>query len=139
MTAEQRASWTACAAFALVLVGCGSIVPLDGTDGDVASPPASTPRPMDAGPPSMTTDAGPPAPNSGAGGAPGKAGDAGTAAGCASKGYCSNGLVCDVATGRCVECLVNADCSGKTKLCDLARLTCLPCASDDGACGGDKG
>ncbi|HLK88286.1 MAG TPA: hypothetical protein VKZ18_00250 [Polyangia bacterium] len=117
MTAGRQVGWASCAALALVLVGCGSIVPLDGADG--GEPPPS--KSIDAGPASRATDAG-----------------GGTAQGCAGKDDCSNGLVCDVTTGSCVECLVNADCPGKTKLCDLAKLTCLACPSDDGACGGDK-
>jgi len=160
MRGKRPALWTGCAAFALALLGCGSITPLEGADGggpppevtapdtgivsvltrDAAAPAAGgtkdagpLPKAKDAGPPPMTSGAGGAPP--GSGGAPGPGGSGGATQGCSSEGDCSDGLVCNVATGACVECLVDADCKGKTNLCDLTRLTCLQCASD-GDCGG---
>lgn len=162
MTGKTSALSSGCAAFALILLGCGSITPLDGDDGGVPPPPNATspdagivsvlthdagrpdpggakdpglspPASKDAATPPMTNDGGP-RPNAGTGGAPGQGGSGGTAQGCANKGDCSDGLVCNVATGVCVECLADGDCREKTKLCDLTTLTCLQC---DGDCGGN--
>ncbi|HVV49434.1 MAG TPA: hypothetical protein VHO06_07240 [Polyangia bacterium] len=94
---------------------------------DAGSPP---PAAKDAGsPPPAAKDAGPPPP---------KAKDAGPPpmTGCTGKGGCSGGLVCNAATGLCVECLVDDDCKGKTKLCDLSTLTCVGCGPGDD-CDGD--
>jgi hypothetical protein len=157
--------WIGWWALGLALAGCGSITSLEGADGgarrtgditpdaglisimtdDAGVPPtkakdaAATPPAKDAGTtPPGKNDGGPPPPNSGTGGAPetgGGNGGNGSAQGCAVKDDCQN-LVCDVLTGLCVECLVNGDCHGKTKICDPTTLTCL-CASDDD-CDGDK-
>ncbi|HSY41832.1 MAG TPA: hypothetical protein VLA79_19985 [Polyangia bacterium] len=149
MKDERRVVWVGCAAIALTLLGCGSITPLDGTDGGIVSPPRLTAsdagrisiESADAGGPTAgINDAAPPPPPTKEAGAPmpepKDAGNGANTASCGAKGNCSNGLVCNPASGLCVECLVNDDCGGKTKLCDLATLTCLHCASDDD-CEGD--
>jgi hypothetical protein len=100
------------------------------TNKDAGATPTAT-KDAAGAPPNMPDGGAPPPP--GTGGAPGM-GDNGQ--GCSSKNDC-HGLVCDALTGLCVECLVNSDCKGKTKICDPATLTCLGCASDDD-CDGDK-
>lgn len=154
MRGDRRAVWVGGAAFALALLGCGSITPLDGADGGVTAPPELTASDAgilsaasdDGGVPGGgasqgsgsapgTKDAGPPAPKMKDAGPPGQGGSGGTSQRCATKSDCSDGRVCNVATGLCVACLVDGDCKGKTKLCDLTSLTCL-CPSD-GDCGGD--
>src|SRR5579863_4685938 len=100
-------------------------------DADPLPPPtkdagAPMAEPKDAGNgPSPARDAGAPMPDTK------DAGKGANNSSCGAKGNCSNGLVCNPASGLCVECLVNDDCGGKTKLCDLATLTCLQCASGD--------
>ena len=160
MRGDRRVVSAGCAALALALLGCGSITPLDGADGGVTAPPkvtvsdagilsaatddsgapgggskdpTSPPASKDASPPPpKMKDAG--SPTAGTSGAPGPGGGATSPQGCATKGDCSEGRVCHVATGLCVECLLDGDCKEKTKLCDLASLTCL-CPSDAN-CGG---
>ena len=94
-------------------------------DADPLPPPtkdagAPMAEPKDAGNgPSPARDAGAPMPDTK------DAGKGANNSSCGAKGNCSNGLVCNPASGLCVECLVNDDCGGKTKLCDLATLTCV--------------
>lgn len=158
-----------CAVFAFMLVGCGSITPLDGADGGVSSPrsviapdagrisvltgdaglPGDAALPSGevataagtadaAPPPPATKDAGASASEAGGGGASGAGGrdDDRNFQSCVIKNNCP-GLRCNVLTGLCIECLVNTDCQGKTKLCDPLTLTCLACFST-ADCGGDK-
>jgi hypothetical protein len=165
MMRGRAVRWVGWSAFVLALAGCGSITSLEGADAgarragdttpdaglisimtdDAGGPPAkakdagTTPPAKDAGTaPPGTNDGGASPPNSGTGGAPGKVGGNGgngSGQGCAVKDDCG-GLLCNALTGLCVECLVDSDCHGKTKLCDPTTLTCL-CASDDD-CDGDK-
>jgi hypothetical protein len=54
------------------------------------------------------------------------------AAGCASAGCPLDTLVCDLATGACVECLQQGDCgkyAGRLPLCDPSTHTCVDCLS----------
>lgn len=43
---------------------------------------------------------------------------------------CPQGLVCDVKSGECVQCLVDRDCGGNTPVCDAAARTCVQCLVD---------
>ena len=67
-----------------------------------------------------------------AGGAGGSAGGIGgrSGAACTATTRCRNGMICNTATGACVECLSTSDCG--TQKCDLASQTCVDClASTD--------
>ena len=57
----------------------------------------------------------------------GAAGNAGQS--CSASGGCSNGMVCNTATGTCVECLVNGDCGGG-QVCYVAMHICVDCLSN---------
>ncbi len=55
---------------------------------------------------------------------------------CAAKTDCGHGLVCDKTSGRCGQCKVAADCASTAfSLCDTARMRCVACLSDKD-CGG---
>lgn len=63
---------------------------------------------------------------------------------CRVSGACDIPLVCDEATGACVECLADAQCAGNmpvgdagaATVCDLARRECVQCI-EDAHCSGD--
>jgi hypothetical protein len=70
--------------------------------------------------------------------------DASAAPDCRLGTVCDIPLVCDGATGRCVECLTSAECAanvavgdaGAATACDQVRHECVPCVGDDD-CSGD--
>lgn len=105
-TMGSRLSWAAALSTLTALAGCGSsIIPADaGVDHRVGS---------DSGRDGQTTGSG------------GRGGDAGGT--CTATTGCRNGMVCNTANGRCVECLTAADCG--TQKCELATHTCVDCLS----------
>ena len=140
--------------FAIAIAGCGSVTALDlsedggsttslpredagqiavkdvSKDGAVldAAPKTPTAKSADAAAapapaPSTNKDAGIGADLKGAG--------AVSTDGCTTKNDCG-GLFCSLPNGICVECLVDQDCKGKSKLCDANSLTCVGCADDCG-------
>ncbi len=64
-------------------------------------------------------------------------------AGCSSDAMCvgnAAGGVCDVTTGRCVECVASRDTCPADRHCDATSSRCLPgCRADEGCAGSDGG
>jgi hypothetical protein len=54
------------------------------------------------------------------------AADSGSPLPCTDDSTCG-GLRCEVASGMCVACLGNTDCSGALPMCDVARGICVQC------------
>ena len=49
---------------------------------------------------------------------------------CNSNAGCSNGDVCDTGSQRCVQCLVDTDCTGHDPYCATAYHVCVACNAD---------
>lgn len=50
---------------------------------------------------------------------------------CVNNIDCSGSQVCNVATGKCVDCAIDADCPVESPLCNPATNTCVSCISGD--------
>jgi hypothetical protein len=57
----------------------------------------------------------------------------GTCVACTMNADCSGATpVCDLGTGACVQCTDSSACSGSTPICDTTMHTCVPCNGDNG-------
>jgi len=105
---------------ASVIIGCSSdsTAPAGGTEGGAGAPAAGGAMP-DAGAGTSTG---------------GGSSSGGASSGCTA-GSCGAG-VCDVASGQCVECVADGDCSGANHFCNADKV-CIECKSNSD-CGSNQ-